>query len=857
MSTIKLPNLETKPGRKSPSALATSARRAFLSSIERGAGGARAHRRFADGVDAVIREIVREARVQSTTPVAVVALGGYGRRALCLHSDLDLLIVFDGTIGEEEESFVKAVLLPLWDLRFSVGHQVRILSDFDEFERDNPEFLLALMDARPLAGDRAVFDAVEARFKGPGIAANEEVLEALLQLTEQRHEKFNHTLYQLEPDIKDAPGGLRDISAARLLLSLMDAHPSSSAIDRDRLDDAEDFFLRLRSLLHLDEGRNLNVLTHDLQEKAADRLRYSGAQSQQRVEGLMGGYFRNARHVARALARARRLPGPGGGDTTRVTLGPNLELTAAGVVFTDAQAAASQPSSWFQAFELSLEHQVPVSDQALELFERHGVECRPADLLPDAEGQQRLLRFLTPRLGLYARLAAMHECGLLTALFPKFKAISCLVIRDFYHKYTVDEHTLLTIRGVERIATDSRSNRARFRAILEELRSPELLVLALIFHDVGKWKDDNHAEESVRMARPMLDRLGVSAEDREDVEFLIGQHLQMSRAAFQRDAVDPVVVRDFAELVGTEERLKMLCLMTLVDIEAVSSGTLTPWKEDVMWRLYVDTYNQLTLGYGDEVIGGGQGAAALQASRPADIVEEELARFLEGFPRRYLALYGPDQIYRHTRLARDIHPGEVHTFLEHKGDTWNLTVASLDRPLLFSSISGVLSYCGMSILRGFAMTSDADLVLDAFQFTDAEGFLRLNENAPQRLEALLQDVVAGREDISVMLGRKERGVQGRRRPRRVAPVVYVDNEYSQRYTVLEVVTEDALGLLNRVSRLISEHGCDVDLVLISTEGNKAIDVFHLTTASAKLTESAQMGLKADLEKMLEEGYETD
>ena len=148
MFTVKLPNLETKPRRKSPSALATSARRTFLSSIERGAGGARAHRRFADGVDGVIREIVREARAQTTTPVAVVALGGYGRRALCLHSDLDLLIVFDGTIGEKEERFVKAVLLPLWDLRFTVGHQVRILSDFDEFERDNPEFLLALVLAR-------------------------------------------------------------------------------------------------------------------------------------------------------------------------------------------------------------------------------------------------------------------------------------------------------------------------------------------------------------------------------------------------------------------------------------------------------------------------------------------------------------------------------------------------------------------------------------------------------------------------------------------------------------------------------------------------------------------------------------
>jgi [protein-PII] uridylyltransferase len=452
----------------------------------------------------------------------------------------------------------------------------------------------------------------------------------------------------------------------------------------------------------------------------------------------------------------------------------------------------------------------------------------------------------------------MHDCGLLTALFPEFKAISCRVIRDFYHKYTVDEHTLLTIRGVERLINPDARSRQRFASLLAELRSPELLVLSLLFHDVGKWKDDNHAEESVRMARPMLERLGIDAEGRQDVEFLIGQHLQMSRAAFRRDNEDPDVVRHFAALVGTEERLKLLCLMTLVDIDAVSPETLTMWKEELMWRLYVDTYNQLTLGYADQVIQRGQAAvAALQATRPADLTESELARFLEGFPQRYLAFFGAEQIYRHVRLSRDIHADEVHLFLEEKGGVWELTVVTLDKPFLFANISGVLSYYGIDILRGTAMTSPAGLVLDIFQFTDHEGFFRFNPGATEQFEKLLQDVAAGRRDVSELLQRKERGVLHRRRgPHRVAPVVYVDNEHSQRYTVLEIVAQDALGLLHRISRVVSHHGCDVDLVLISTEGNKAIDVFHLTKAAAKLSEPAQMALKTDLERMLEEGYET-
>ncbi len=854
-------DLETAEGRHKLSALLAAARQEFVADIERGQGGTAAHARFAARLDDLIRHIVDLARAHTPAPVAVAALGGYGRRTLCLHSDIDLLIVFNGRIGRPEERFVKSVLHPLWDLQLTVGHQVRVLKDFEETEHDNPEFLLALLDARLLAGEAAVFTPAEERFRGSGVECREQILEALLQLTEQRHLQFNDTIYQLEPDVKDSPGGLRDIAASRVLASLAEApttgprahHPG----DRDHLDRAEDFLLRIRSVLHLEAGRNLNVLTHDLQETAADTLQFEGAQPQQRVEGLMGEYFRHARHVSRTLERTRRLAGPAGRDTTRVALGLNLELTADGIGFANSQRAAAEPASWLHAFEAALERGVPVSDEAIDLFERHGADYNPLDFLPTPGDRQRLLKFLRPRPGLYARLSQMLDCGLLPRFFPQFQAISFRVIRDFYHKYTVDEHTLLTIRGLERLISPDQPSRERFSSILSELHGPELLVLALLFHDVGKWKEDNHAEESVRMARSMLERLDLTAEGRQDVEFLIAQHLQMSRAAFRRDSDDPAVVRQFATIVGTEERLKMLCLMTLVDIEAVSTETLTAWREELLWRLYVDTYNQLTLGYGDEMIRREQAAvAALQATRPPDISEAELARFLEGFPQRYLALFDAEHIYRHARLSRDIHSDEVHLFLEQKEDVWELAVVTLDKPYLFSNISGVLSYFGMDILRGTAMTSPAGLVLDIFQFTDHEGFFRFNPSATPQFEKLLQDVVAGRQDVTALLQRKESGVMHRRGPRRVTPVIYFDNEHSQRYTVLEIVAQDALGLLYRISRVISRHGCDVDLVLISTEGNKAIDVFHLTKAAAKLSEPAQMALKEDLERMLEEGYAT-
>jgi [protein-PII] uridylyltransferase len=392
----------------------------------------------------------------------------------------------------------------------------------------------------------------------------------------------------------------------------------------------------------------------------------------------------------------------------------------------------------------------------------------------------------------------------------------------------------------------------RFRSLLGDLQAPELLVLALLFHDVGKWRDDDHALESVRMAEDVLDRLQVTDEPREVVLVLIRHHLRMSLAAFRRDTEDPEIVKQFAALVGTEERLKMLCLMTVADIEAVSPDTLTPWKAELLWRFYVDTYNHLTQRYGDELIERNEaGLTELQANRPADVDATEITKFLEGLPQRYLHVFPRDTVYRHIRLARDIRPDEVHLSLEQKGATWALAVATLDKPFLFSNICGVLSSFGMNILRGHAFTNPNGLVLDAFEFTDEERFFELNGDAQDQVLRVMQDVVSGRADVTARLRGREESILQARSALRFPPVVHTDNKASGRYTILDIVTGNALGLLYRISRVISQHGCDVDLVLIATEGEKAIDVFHITKTGSKLTEAEQIALTSDLQRTLE------
>ena len=818
-----------------------AARQELMGASGRGEGGRNALRQYSHRMDALVQQLFADAGAASHA-VAVFALGGYGRRELCLHSDIDLLVLFAGAITAEDERFLHAFLNPLWDLGLTLGHHVREVREGAALENDNPEFLLALTDARAIVGDAALLEQFFAVSDRARTATR--TLDALKSLIAERHARFNDTLYQLEPDVKEAPGGLRDLFGAQTIAMLTDPGLlNQGGAGARALEDAEEFLLRVRSILHLEAKRHHNVLGHELQERVAEILRYGGSTPRQRVERFMGDYFRHARTIDRSLRWAlRAAPTP---------VGRNLVRAADGIRFVDGRAAAERPETWLRLFQAAIDGGCAVSDDALSLVQQNAGRFTPEEFLPTAVHRDALLRFLKPKPGLYERLSEMHDSGLLGQIIPEFKAINCRVVRDFYHKYTVDEHTLLTIRNLERLITPSRPERERFARLLGELVAPELLVLALLLHDVGKWTDEDHASESTRMARQLFDRIDLDDEERAVVEFLVSEHLRMSLVAFRRDTEDPEIVRQFGELVGVEERLKMLCLMTLADVEAVSRETLTPWKEELLWRLYVDTYNFLTLAYGDEVIGPD---VALQAEliegRPSDLSAEQISQFLEGLPRRYLQLFERDAVYRHVRHAKHLGLDAVQAWLEPSNSGWELTVLTHDKPFLFSNVSGVLSSFGMDIQRGFAFTKPNGIIVDVFHFTDDERFLELNAGGDGQVLKLIEDVLARRVDIAARLKGREEGIFRRRLPG-FAPVIHCDNEASRRYTIVEIVAENALGLLYRVSRVMSDLGCDVDLVLIATEGRRAIDVFHLTRSGQKLTPSQQEQMTDNLQRVLE------
>ncbi len=531
----------------------------------------------------------------------------------------------------------------------------------------------------------------------------------------------------------------------------------------------------------------------------------------------MSDFIQRSRTAIKAFAQAWRGQAPVGSPGSPSVGDPAGARPGEGVSFADTGGSANDPRTWLALFEVAVTQNVPVSAEAIAAIKRAAPTVSPEALLPDDGSRQRFLRWLRPRSGLSGRLAEMQASGLLAVLFPELGPIA---------------HAVRAIGELERLPYQATVAGERFGGLLSEIALPETLVLALLFHE----------------AEPALDRVALPRETRQAIAFLIRHDEEMARVAFRRDAEDPDVIRVFAGLVGTEEHLKMLALITLANLGALSPETLTPWKEELLWRLYVDTYNEITMAYGDQVIEDNEAAlAAVRGSVPADISEAELTRFLAGLPRRYLTLFEPATIYQHVRLWRDIKHDDVHFFLAQRADIWELTVVTLDKPFLFSNICGALAYFGMNILRGYALTSLSGLVLDVFQFTDKEGFFSRKESETE-FNARLQDVVAGRVDITERLP----GPEAQRTRPRMPPVIYFDNEHSRQYTILELVADDVPGLLHRISRVVSRHGLSVELVQISTEGDKAIDVFHLKKGADKLTDSDQLALTEDLERAIEE-----
>jgi [protein-PII] uridylyltransferase len=784
--------------------------------------------------------------------LALVATGGFGRGWLFPFSDIDLLFLYaDRRAVEAHKEGVRRLSQELWDLKVKLSPASRTLAECDRFDPNNTEFTISLLDCRFLAGDRELFARLHDKVIPKMVMRDAKpLLQGLAEVTRERHAKFGQTVFHLEPNLKETPGGLRDYNVACWLalisaMGKLGEWPDTSSLRapvRKQLEAALEFLMATRCFLHFRHGRDDNALSWEAQDEAAARKIGASDAAELTAADWMRIYFGHARAVQRTVKQLQEEIPEAWSSLRRQfqswrsrPVSPDFSVVD-GMIFLQQSSSLRDPEMLLRLFHFMAHHGLRLSATT-----EHRIEQElPALAVTPPRGAELWLYLQETLLQPHAAeaLRAMHSLRLLTLLLPELKPIDSLVVRDFYHRFTVDEHSILAIESLHRLKQAQSEWDKRYAELLGELEDPELLYLALLLHDTGKGvPGGNHVEASLEIAGRCLDRLDVDAGERAVVLFLIGNHLEMS-AQLRRDIFNPETVAAFAEKVGTPERLKMLCLLTYADIKAVNPEALTPWKAENVWQLYIGTANYLNRS-ADQRVHDANGEKLARLRSLAPVMSSKFREFVEGFPQRYLRVHSAEEVMRHMRMAEEFGHDPVQVDLKRGRHWYELTLVTKDRASLFATLTGVLAAWGMNIVKAHAFSNQAGTVVDTLYFTDRFRTLELNMSEWERFKRSIAAVLAGAADLDKMLRDRQRSEKSSRVKVVVETRIDFDDECSSTSTLLQVIAQDRPRLLHRVSSCLSQQRCNIEIALIDTEGQMAIDAFYLTFQGKKLTGEMQ------------------
>ncbi len=793
-----------------------------------------------------VDETVRSAVETLLTPLvtnrfAVAACGGYGRSELFPYSDVDLLIV----AGSEADltalkSPLSRFLQTLWDQSLRVSHSVRTVADCVQLHDQNIELHISLLDLRFLSGDQAFFTDLQAKLGEFYNRHSHTLMKRLAEMSRLRHTKFNDTVFHLEPNIKESPGGIRDWHVLRWLGQLM---PQNDAIREScaETNKATAFLSVIRCFLHFRAGRDHNLLTFDLQDEGAAAL----AGDHTDPAEWMRLYYKCARQVSQYALRALEYTETQDSSLVHQFRDWRSRLSNNELTISRERIFLRQPADMVQSndalqrlFIFVARHGISLAWDAQRRLRSHSeaIRQRFAETPPNWAFWKELLD--QPHASLALR--QMQETEVLTAAIPEWHFIDSLVVRDFYHRYTVDEHTLVAVGVIDDLASARPAASQRLRLLLKEGNDQALLRMALVLHDSGKgMTPGQHIVGSLEIAAAVMDRAKVPEEQRAIVHFLIEHHLDLSLIMSGRDLDDPATARSLTGQVGTIERLRLLTLLTYADISAVNPTAMTPWRLEQLWRVYTVGLEQLTRELEMDRIHG------IDNEHHSDFrvnATPDLEQFLEGLPTRYLRTRSEAEIRHHMVLAQRVAKSGLAVELNRQADAWQATVLTVDRPGLFGMICGALASFGMNIVKAEAATNAAGTAVDQFRFSDPLRTLELNPGEVDQLRWTIERVIQNVLPVKDLLKRR-RPLPRPSRGSRIVPSVRFNQDASDSATLIDFVGEDRPGLLYELTSAMAEAGCNIEVVMIDTEAHKAIDVFYVTKAGDKLSEAEQESLQ--------------
>ncbi len=839
---------------------------------------------------AAVNSLSAQAR-KEFPPIAVVALGGYGRAELNPHSDIDLMFLHEGQVAGHSrplpvlEKVMDGVWLPLFDLGLKPGHSVRTIADCVAAAnaRDDArsmETKTSFLEARLIVGDEKLF----VRFQKAVITkcvAGYEAKYIAVRLEDQaaRRAKFGNSACMQEPNIKNGCGGLRDFQNLLWMaffkyrtgsLRELEQHDLATPRERKQLEAAYDFLLRVRTELHYHVNRATDVLTKNLQPAIAGNLGYKERSPSRRIEQFMRELYTHSRNIfliTRTLEQRMALSLPESRLQALRKFLPRGRAPAAepvdGLKFVNGEIHPvsnrifrDQPRRLMRVFLHAQQRGLRLHPDLAQLI-RNQLSLVDRDFLADEHARETFLTILNQRGNVAPTLRAMHEVDLLGKYIPEFGKLTCLVQHEFYHQYTADEHTLVCLEQLDRVWEAKAPPYDNYAPLFQSLERPFVLYLALLLHDTGKANGHgNHSEVGGTLANRVARRLGLDAAATHALRLVIEHHLLMASVSQRRDLADPAVIRQFAKQMQQPEMLTLLTLHTFADAQATSDKLWNGFKDSLLRELYARTLPLLTGGTEFVRAGEKQREQLMQEvhdAMPEHVNAEELHAHFGALPARYYQIHTAAEIVAdleliHRFLLLQVSGEDDQLLLPvvrwHNDRDRGCSVAKVctwDRTGLFSQIAGSLSAAGLTILSAQIFTRSDAIALDTFFVVDARTGNPADPKQHETFERLLGQSLGGQAvNLPELIARQNitrplyQAYVGERMPTHIR----FDDEASETRTLMEIETEDRIGLLYAIAQTLTELQLDISAARICTEKGAAMDSFYVQeTGGGKIVAS--------------------